>query len=288
MHYGTVLQWRAVPRGNYFQIVLYLGSGDVVVNYKGVGARDALVGLSPGFLPLSPALDARAYDEWLVADFDECEAQASPLFAATRRDAGAACGSPARLAACGAGADDDDARASAAPYEWFAPGAFDLEGKTVVFAPASVADAAGGALAGYTFSVNASGGCLPFVPTSAAEVLELGDDDWDEVSIADAPFSFYGVARSSLFVGSNGYVTFGRGDERWGGDLADYKDLHSASSKADNTTTTLTLETWSYKINDTTGVVILKVLARLEVVGGTVGSNIQSRARPSSSCWSPV
>ena len=78
---------------------------------------------------------------------------------------------------------------------------------------------AGGALAGYTFSVNASGGCLPFVPTSAAEVLELGDDDWDEVSIADAPFSFYGVARSAFFVGSNGYVTFGLGDERWGGDL---------------------------------------------------------------------
>ena len=70
------------------------------------------------------------------------------------------------------------------------------------------------ARAGYSFDVYDIT-CLPDIPTSGAEVLELGDDDNVPIDISAAPFTFYGVSYDKMYVGSNGYVTFDAGDDYW-------------------------------------------------------------------------
>lgn len=46
--------------------------------------------------------------------------------------------------------------------------------------------------------------------------LSLGDDDFSEVLLADGKqFDFYGQLYDRVYVGSNGYVTFGQGDESY-------------------------------------------------------------------------
>lgn len=51
------------------------------------------------------------------------------------------------------------------------------------------------------------------VPTEDADVLELSDDSFKRVVLADGKtVTFFGEAYNEFFVGSNGYITFGAGD----------------------------------------------------------------------------
>lgn len=63
------------------------------------------------------------------------------------------------------------------------------------------------------------------VPTTTATALDLGDDSSQEVVFNDgATVSLYGVEYSSMFVGPNGYVTFGSGDSDFTETLAEHFD----------------------------------------------------------------
>jgi hypothetical protein len=42
--------------------------------------------------------------------------------------------------------------------------------------------------------------------------LEDGDNGYREVTLINAPFPFYGVSYDSIFIGTNGYITFTQGD----------------------------------------------------------------------------
>jgi hypothetical protein len=55
---------------------------------------------------------------------------------------------------------------------------------------------------------------FPVDPTGGT-VLSLTDDDYEQVSLSEGVISFYGEGFDSLFVGSNGYVTFGNGDTQY-------------------------------------------------------------------------
>jgi hypothetical protein len=79
------------------------------------------------------------------------------------------------------------------------PGGFDLDQKTLAFSPAGTNASA------YTFSV--SGSRFDSSAPASATALQLGDDDARQVPL---PFSFpfYGVRYSSLFIGSDGHITF--------------------------------------------------------------------------------
>ncbi len=56
---------------------------------------------------------------------------------------------------------------------------------------------------------------FPVDPTTAT-VLALGDDAYVEVPISGgAQLWLYGIGYSSYFVGSNGVITFGQGDDQW-------------------------------------------------------------------------
>lgn len=63
---------------------------------------------------------------------------------------------------------------------------------------------------------------LTDAPSVAAERLELGDDNWVEVSMVGKTFDFYGVTYSSVWVHSNGFLTFGTPS----GDVYGHVDLH--------------------------------------------------------------
>jgi CSLREA domain-containing protein len=49
-----------------------------------------------------------------------------------------------------------------------------------------------------------------FTELTGGTILTLGDDDFTQVSLP-FPFTFYGETHTALFVGSNGYITFGSG-----------------------------------------------------------------------------
>jgi hypothetical protein len=60
-----------------------------------------------------------------------------------------------------------------------------------------------------------------YVNTYRGTPIELGDDDSAPVTLG-RPFQFQGQARTSLFVNSNGSLTFGAGDESFDGNVADF------------------------------------------------------------------
>lgn len=79
-------------------------------------------------------------------------------------------------------------------------GAFDLQNKTLSFIPSSTA-------AGYTLCV-ADATTFPTDPTGGIE-LSLGDDDSEAINLSGgAEVILHGNSSPTVFVGSNGYVTF--------------------------------------------------------------------------------
>lgn len=80
---------------------------------------------------------------------------------------------------------------------------FDLSGRSITFAP--------GGPAGYTACLD-NILQLPTDPTGGA-ALSLGDDGFMQVNVTGGnTVKLYGVAYSSVFVNSNGYITFGQPD----------------------------------------------------------------------------
>ena len=90
--------------------------------------------------------------------------------------------------------------------ELFDPAPLDLEYRSVIFEPDGSADC----YAAYTQTIAA----LPTDPTGGT-VVSLGDDAYASLTISGASVSLYGVDYTILYIGSNGYVTFGSGDASW-------------------------------------------------------------------------
>ncbi len=75
---------------------------------------------------------------------------------------------------------------------------------------------------------------FPVEPSAGIE-LELGDDEFAPIALADgATVSLYGVSYDTIFVGSNGYVTFGEGDSDHTESEADHFSLPRISGVFDD------------------------------------------------------
>jgi len=76
---------------------------------------------------------------------------------------------------------------------------------------------------------------FPVDPAPATEVA-LEDDDFVRIPLADGrPFAMFGTSYTDVFIGSNGYVTFGEGDtgNAWGGAEAFFSHPRIALVEAD-------------------------------------------------------
>ena len=105
--------------------------------------------------------------------------------------------------------DTEECAARMGIYEQFDDGELmDIAGNAITYTP-SADDAAG-----YTWTLTEEIAAFPYEPgmgTATAEI-ELGDDASAEYEFVNlAGFDFYGETYTSVFVGSNGYVTFGEG-----------------------------------------------------------------------------
>lgn len=72
-----------------------------------------------------------------------------------------------------------------------------------------------------SFSPDPNLGTSSPAPNPAAQNLTLTDDSFAAVTLG-FPFTFYGTARTSGFVGSNGYLTFGTGDSSFTESVASF------------------------------------------------------------------
>jgi len=89
---------------------------------------------------------------------------------------------------------------------------FDLEYTTLTFAPLPLVG--GEDVLGYSVAcVNTGITQLPRADTSTATDMSLGDDDSQQVSFIDnKQFTFFGTTYSSVWIGSNGFLTFNGSD----------------------------------------------------------------------------
>ncbi|MEW5702569.1 MAG: trypsin-like peptidase domain-containing protein [Candidatus Zixiibacteriota bacterium] len=98
--------------------------------------------------------------------------------------------------------------------ELFASGENDLDFKTISFRPDGSDD--------FYSACTESAAAFP-TDTTGSTTLALGDDDFLAVGLADGEnVKLYGVYYSSLYVGSNGYITFSSGDGDYSETLADH------------------------------------------------------------------
>ena len=89
---------------------------------------------------------------------------------------------------------------------------FDLDNRTTAFEPNGTGNFY--AMCGWPETV------FPTDPAGGT-VLSLGDDTFEAVALT-MPFNFYGTDYSTIYVGSNGYVTFNSGDTTYNETLADH------------------------------------------------------------------
>lgn len=91
---------------------------------------------------------------------------------------------------------------------------FDLESSTLTFTPLGPSN--------YSFEVTESVTSFPEVPGdgTTTSVLALSDDSFVEKSIPSTPF--FGTDFNSFFIGSNGFVTFGSGDNDFSESLFEF------------------------------------------------------------------
>ncbi|HEY6168093.1 MAG TPA: M36 family metallopeptidase, partial [Verrucomicrobiae bacterium] len=65
-----------------------------------------------------------------------------------------------------------------------------------------------------------------FPSPAGANVVTLSDDSFIQITLSGgASIPFYGVNRTSFFIGSNGYITFGSGDTQYAESLANHFNL---------------------------------------------------------------
>lgn len=104
----------------------------------------------------------------------------------------------------------------------------DLEGMTLTFTPDASSDQ------GYVFAVAPPVGAgFPVEPGTGltSTPLSLDDDDFVELSLSEmTAFPFYGTDYAEIFVGSNGYITFGEGDTENSTEPADHFSLPRVSA----------------------------------------------------------
>jgi len=104
---------------------------------------------------------------------------------------------------------------------------FDLTGTTLTFTP-DAADPNG-----YTWTATSGVTAFPETPGSGtmSTGLALSDDAFEEVPLTTmGSFDFFGSSQTSLFVGSNGYVTFGAGDRDFMATVANHFDFVGISA----------------------------------------------------------
>jgi subtilisin family serine protease len=106
-------------------------------------------------------------------------------------------------------------------------GPFDLSSLRVLFTPQVSLEA-------YQACTRPGNGSFPTDPTGGT-VLPLSDDDWELVSVGNGnTVKLYGVAYGSIYVGSNGYITFGTGDTDYTESLEDHFDTPRISANFDD------------------------------------------------------
>ncbi|KAK3284516.1 hypothetical protein CYMTET_7837 [Cymbomonas tetramitiformis] len=98
-----------------------------------------------------------------------------------------------------AGNKEEASEAMASRYD----NRFDLSGKKLVWAPLSYA--------AYSMLCQEDGD----MTSAALTPLSMGDDDSKYMSFGGATVPFFGVDYDGAYVGSNGYITFGRGDRTY-------------------------------------------------------------------------
>jgi len=103
--------------------------------------------------------------------------------------------------------------------------AIDLARLSVIFVP----DGSGNHYAAYTQLITA----LPTSPAGGTP-LSLGDDDFAAVTLTGASVKLYGVSHSTFYVGSNGYITFGSGDDEYVETVTDHFRLPRISALFDD------------------------------------------------------
>ncbi len=101
----------------------------------------------------------------------------------------------------------------------------DLENVSLLFTPNGSGDL-------YAVCLFPSGQ-VPTDPDGGTELL-LTDDDFAEITLGEQTVSLYGVAYDTLYVGSNGYLTFAAGDDDGFETLADHFDLPRVSALFDD------------------------------------------------------
>ncbi len=104
----------------------------------------------------------------------------------------------------------------------------DLEGLSLTFVPNGEVD-------GYDASIEPlEGGVLPFEPTDGS-FISLSDDDSELVNVTGGNMvQLYGQSYNSVYVGSNGYLTFGASDTDYTESFADHFDTPRISGLYDD------------------------------------------------------
>jgi hypothetical protein len=105
--------------------------------------------------------------------------------------------------------------------EWFQEGDNDLDNLSLMFTPGDPVDFYRGCVVGEIDT-------LPTDPTTGT-VLSLSDDDSESISLAGAQVWLYGVAYDSVYVCSNGYLTFGASDTEYDETYDDHFSLPRVS-----------------------------------------------------------
>ena len=89
-----------------------------------------------------------------------------------------------------------------------APTSFDLKNRAILFTPDGDGYRVSGADLGFSSDYgNRLGSFL-----GADNRPGNGDDGYRDVPLAGAPFPFYGISYDTIFIGTNGYITFTQGD----------------------------------------------------------------------------
>jgi subtilisin family serine protease len=103
--------------------------------------------------------------------------------------------------------------------EQFDAGTFDLENKAITLRPDS-------SVSYYAACVEKeSFGAFP-LSVNAITLVSIGDDDYVEVPFDNSEqFTFYGVSYDRVYIGSNGYLTFGRGGSEFEPTLENHFDI---------------------------------------------------------------
>ena len=94
--------------------------------------------------------------------------------------------------------------------------AFDLENHSLTFIPNKTTDGYNA----YCSSITE----LPTDPTNST-ALNLSDDDFKQITLTNVTIQLYGENYTVLYVGSNGYITFGQGDTEYSQSLTTHFNI---------------------------------------------------------------